>query len=82
MREKKQKKLCRTSTEHYSLVLKSGDMEKAFDDLVWHLEEPSWSKLSKLYASKLAINLIRILTGMVAMNYLQVIHGDITKIKN
>ena len=30
----------RFSTEHYEMVLKSGDMERALPKLVWHLEEP------------------------------------------
>ena len=28
------------NTEHYQVVLKAGDMEKAMSDLVYHLEEP------------------------------------------
>ncbi len=52
-------------TEHYSLMLKSGDMEKAFDDLVWHLEEPRVGQsYPNFYASKLASKFNKvILTG-------------------
>ena len=28
-------------TEHYEMVLKSGDMERCLPKFVWHLEEPS-----------------------------------------
>src|SRR5690606_18398637 len=27
-------------TEHYEMVLKSGDMERVLPELVWHLDEP------------------------------------------
>ena len=27
-------------TEHYEMVLKSGDMERCMKKLVWHLEDP------------------------------------------
>lgn len=45
--------LCRT--EHYEMVLKSGDMERAIESLVWHLEEPRVGQsYPNFYAAKLA----------------------------
>ena len=45
--------LCRT--EHYEMVLKSGDMERAIERLVWHLEEPRVGQsYPNFYAAKLA----------------------------
>jgi asparagine synthase (glutamine-hydrolysing) len=45
--------LCRT--EHYEMVLKSGDMERSIDRLVWHLEEPRVGQsYPNFYAAKLA----------------------------
>jgi asparagine synthase (glutamine-hydrolysing) len=42
-------------TEHYEMVLKAGDMERAMADLVWHLEEPRVGQsYPNFYASKLA----------------------------
>ncbi len=42
-------------TEHYEMVLKAGDMERAMSDLVWHLEEPRVGQsYPNFYASKLA----------------------------
>lgn len=42
-------------TEHYEMVLKAGDMERAMDDLVWHLEEPRVGQsYPNFYAAKLA----------------------------
>ena len=65
-REKAEKVSAELGTEHYSLVLKSGDMEKAFDDLVWHLEEPRVGQsYPNFYASKLASKFNKvILTGI------------------
>ena len=53
-------------TEHYELVLKSGDMEKSFEDLVWHLEEPRVGQsYPNFYAAKLASKFNKvILTGV------------------
>ena len=40
-------------TEHYEMVLKSGDMERCLSDLTHHLEEPRvGAKLSKLLCSQ------------------------------
>lgn len=42
-------------TEHYEMVLKSGDMERCFNKLVYHLEEPRVGQsYPNFYASKLA----------------------------
>jgi asparagine synthase (glutamine-hydrolysing) len=42
-------------TEHYEMVLKAGDMERAMGDMVWHLEEPRVGQsYPNFYASKLA----------------------------
>ncbi len=45
--------LCRT--EHYEMVLKAGDMERALPGLMWHLEEPRVGQsYPNYYAAKLA----------------------------
>jgi asparagine synthase (glutamine-hydrolysing) len=42
-------------TEHYQMVLKAGDMERAMSALVWHLEEPRVGQCyPNFYAAKLA----------------------------
>jgi asparagine synthase (glutamine-hydrolysing) len=42
-------------TEHYEMVLKAGDMERAMEDLVWHMEEPRVGvSYPNFYAAKLA----------------------------
>ena len=42
-------------TEHYEMVLKAGDMERAMSRLVWHLEEPRVGQsYPNYYAAKLA----------------------------
>lgn len=42
-------------TEHYEMVLKAGDMERAMADVVWHLEEPRVGQsYPNFYAAKLA----------------------------
>jgi asparagine synthase (glutamine-hydrolysing) len=42
-------------TEHYEMVLKAGDMERAMADLVWHLEEPRVGQsYPNYYAAQLA----------------------------
>ena len=46
-------------TDHF-FVLKSGDMEKCLDKLVWHLEEPRVGQsYPNFYASKLASNTLK-----------------------
>lgn len=42
-------------TEHYEMVLKSGDMERCIKSLVWHMEEPRVGQsYPNYYAAKLA----------------------------
>ena len=42
-------------TEHYEMVLKSGDMERVMRRLVWHLEEPRVGQsYPNFYAAQLA----------------------------
>jgi asparagine synthase (glutamine-hydrolysing) len=42
-------------TEHYEMVLKAGDMERAMGEVVWHLEEPRVGQsYPNYYAAKLA----------------------------
>ncbi len=42
-------------TEHYEMVLKAGDLERAMSDLIWHLEEPRVGQsYPNFYAAKLA----------------------------
>jgi len=42
-------------TEHYEMVLKAGDMERAFPQLVWNIEEPRVGQsYPNLYAARLA----------------------------
>ena len=42
-------------TEHYEMVLKSGDMERCINKLAWHLEEPRVGQCyPNFYAAKLA----------------------------
>ena len=48
-------------TEHYEMVLKSGDMERCMQQLVWHLEEPRVGQsYPNLYASKLASKFVKV----------------------
>jgi asparagine synthase (glutamine-hydrolysing) len=45
--------LCKT--EHYEMVLKAGDMERAMHDLTWHLEDPRVGQsYPNYYAAQLA----------------------------
>lgn len=44
-----------SKTEHYSMILKSGDMERCIKDLVYHIEEPRVGQsYPNFYAAKLA----------------------------
>lgn len=48
-------------TEHYEMVLKSGDMERCMKDLVWHMEEPRVGQsYPNYYASKLASKFVKV----------------------
>jgi asparagine synthase (glutamine-hydrolysing) len=52
-------------TEHYELVLKSGDMQRCMPKLVWHLEEPRVGQsYPNFYTSQLASKFVKVvLTG-------------------
>lgn len=48
-------------TEHYEMVLKSGDMERCMSDLVWHLEDPRVGQsYPNMYAAKLASKFVKV----------------------
>jgi asparagine synthase (glutamine-hydrolysing) len=48
-------------TEHYEMVLKSGDMERCLPDFAWHLEEPRVGQsYPNYYAAKLAGNFVKV----------------------
>ena len=51
----------RFKTEHYEMVLKSGDMERSLDKLAWHLEEPRVGQsYPNYYAAKLASKFVKV----------------------
>jgi asparagine synthase (glutamine-hydrolysing) len=52
-------------TEHYEMVLKAGDMERALPSLAWHLEEPRVGQsYPNFYAAQLASKFVKVvLTG-------------------
>jgi asparagine synthase (glutamine-hydrolysing) len=48
-------------TEHYEMVLKAGDMERAIPRLAWHLEEPRVGQCyPNWYAAKLASKFVKV----------------------
>ncbi len=48
-------------TEHYEMVLKAGDMERALPTLAWHLEEPRVGQsYPNYYAAKLASRFVKV----------------------
>lgn len=48
-------------TEHYEMVLKAGDMERALPRLAWHLEEPRVGQCyPNYYAAKLASKFVKV----------------------
>lgn len=48
-------------TEHYEMVLKSGDMERCLPRFAWHLEEPRVGQsYPNFYAAKLAGSFVRV----------------------
>ena len=48
-------------TEHYEIVLKSGDMERAIEKLVWHLEDPRVGQsYPNWYAAGLASRFVKV----------------------
>ena len=51
-------------TEHYEMVLKAGDMERAMAPLVWHLEEPRVGQsYPNYYAAQLASKFAKVVLG-------------------
>jgi asparagine synthase (glutamine-hydrolysing) len=51
----------RFKTEHYEMVLKAGDMERAMPALAWHLEEPRVGQsYPNYYAAKLASRFVKV----------------------
>lgn len=53
-------------TEHYEIVLKSGDMEKCLGQLAWHIEEPRVGQsYPNFYAAKLAGNFVKVVLSGV-----------------
>lgn len=48
-------------TEHYEMVLKAGDMERAMPTLAWHIEEPRVGQsYPNFYAAKLASKFVKV----------------------
>lgn len=48
-------------TEHYEMVLKSGDMERCVKNLVWHVEDPRVGQsYPNYYASKLSSQFVKV----------------------
>ncbi len=48
-------------TEHYEMVLKSGDMERCLDNYAWHLEEPRVGQsYPNYYAAQLASKFVKV----------------------
>jgi len=48
-------------TEHYEMVLKSGDMERCLPEFAWHLEEPRVGQsYPNYYAAKLASKFVKV----------------------
>lgn len=48
-------------TEHYEMVLKSGDMERVLSKLAWHLEEPRVGQsYPNYYAAQLAAKFVKV----------------------
>lgn len=48
-------------TEHYEMVLKAGDMERAMPSIAWHLEEPRVGQsYPNYYANKLASKFVKV----------------------
>lgn len=53
-------------TEHYEMVLKSGDMERCMAKFAWHLEEPRVGQsYPNFYASKLASKFVKVVLAGV-----------------
>lgn len=53
-------------TEHYEIVLKAGDMERAFPKLTWHLDEPRMGQCyPNFYVSQLASKFVKVVLAGV-----------------
>lgn len=51
----------RFKTEHYEMVLKAGDMERAMSQLAWHLDEPRVGQsYPNYYAAKLSSKFVKV----------------------
>ena len=60
-REKAEFMSYKFKTEHYEMVLKSGDMERVMPKLAWHLEEPRVGQsYPNYYAAKLASKFVKV----------------------
>jgi asparagine synthase (glutamine-hydrolysing) len=60
-REKAEYMSYRFKTEHYEMVLKSGDMERCLNDFTYHLEEPRVGQsYPNYYAAKLASKFVKV----------------------
>ncbi|MBT9136626.1 MAG: Asparagine synthetase (glutamine-hydrolyzing) 1 [Firmicutes bacterium] len=60
-REKAELMSYRFKTEHYEMVLKAGDMERAMQKIAWHLEEPRVGQCyPNFYAAKLASKFVKV----------------------
>ncbi len=53
-------------TEHYEMVLKSGDMERCMERLIWHVEDPRVGQsYPNFYAAKLAGKFVKVVLAGV-----------------
>lgn len=60
-RELAERMSARFKTEHYEMVLKSGDMERIMKPLTWHLDEPRVGQCyPNFYASQLASKFVKV----------------------
>ena len=68
-------------SEHYEIVLKSGDMERCLNSLTYHLEEPRVGQsYPNYYIAKLASKFVKVvLSGTGGDELFEVIHGVTSK---
>ena len=60
-REKAEYMSYKFKTEHSEVVLKSGDMERCMEKLVWHMEDPRVGQsYPNFYAAKLSSNFVKV----------------------
>ena len=60
-RSKAESMSARFKTEHYEMVLKAGDMERALPNLAWHLEEPRVGQsYPNYFAAKLTSKFVKV----------------------